>query len=80
MQTISLASTQGSLLSGLATFIYDGSGDFLYFADTSGTPGDNGGPVLDNVKLSAVPLPAGGLLLLGALGGIAALRRRRKAA
>lgn len=29
---------------------------------------------------AAVPLPAGGMLLLGALGGIAALRRRRKAA
>jgi hypothetical protein len=30
--------------------------------------------------LSAVPLPAGGLLLLGALGGLGALRRRKKAA
>lgn len=29
---------------------------------------------------AAVPLPAGGLLLLGALGGIAALRRRNKLA
>ncbi|MFN3936953.1 MAG: VPLPA-CTERM sorting domain-containing protein [Gemmobacter sp.] len=27
---------------------------------------------------SAIPLPAGGLLLIGALGGLAALRRRRK--
>ena len=36
------------------------------------------GAALDNVKISAVPLPAGGLLLLGALGGVAALRRRRK--
>lgn len=30
--------------------------------------------------VSAVPLPAGGLLLVGALGGLAALRRRKKAA
>lgn len=30
--------------------------------------------------VSAVPLPAGGLLLLTALGGMAVLRRRRKAA
>ncbi|KMK63836.1 VPLPA-CTERM sorting domain-containing protein [Puniceibacterium sp. IMCC21224] len=29
---------------------------------------------------SEVPLPAGGLLLIGALGGIAALRKRQKAA
>ncbi|MEO6300026.1 MAG: VPLPA-CTERM sorting domain-containing protein, partial [Paracoccaceae bacterium] len=27
--------------------------------------------------VSPVPLPAGGLLLLGALGGVAALRRRK---
>jgi hypothetical protein len=26
--------------------------------------------------LAAVPLPAGGLLLIGAIGGLAALRRR----
>ncbi len=31
-------------------------------------------------KIAAVPLPAGGLLLIGALGGLGALRRRKKAA
>ena len=67
-------------MSAIYTFFYDGTSDFLFFADTSGTAADQGGPVLDNVRLSTVPLPAGGLLLLGALGGIAALRRRRKAA
>ncbi len=36
---------------------------------------DNSGAI--TVVISAVPLPAGGLLLLGALGGIAALQRRR---
>ena len=35
---------------------------------------------LNNRVLSAVPLPAGGLLLIGALGGLAALRRRKAAA
>lgn len=32
------------------------------------------------MSISAVPLPAGGLLLLTALGGMAVMRRRRKAA
>jgi hypothetical protein len=32
------------------------------------------------ITIAAVPLPAGGLLLLGALGGLAALRRRKMAA
>jgi len=31
-----------------------------------------------NLTIAAVPLPAGGLLLLGALGGLGALRRRKK--
>ncbi|MAU53308.1 MAG: hypothetical protein CMN17_13305 [Roseovarius sp.] len=34
----------------------------------------------DAKTVAAVPLPAGGLLLLTALGGVAALRRKRKAA
>lgn len=33
-----------------------------------------------SLQVSTVPLPAGGLLLLTALGGVAVLRRRRKAA
>ncbi|MEO0745567.1 MAG: choice-of-anchor C family protein [Pseudomonadota bacterium] len=33
------------------------------------------GPALDNISISAVPLPAGGLLLLGGLLGFGALRR-----
>jgi hypothetical protein len=56
------------------TFTAAGTSTNLIFA--SQVPGAYG-PALDNVRISAVPLPAGGLLLLGALGGFAALRRRK---
>lgn len=48
---------------------------FLYNWDSN--TGDNSGSI--QATISLVPLPAGGLLLLGALGGIAALRRRKAA-
>ena len=71
---------QSALTASLAyTFTAGSTSEILFFADIGTSPGDNGGPLLDNVVLSTVPLPAGGLLLLGALGGIAALRRRKTA-
>lgn len=50
--------------------------------------GDNNGPIIDNVLLTTVgstdvapvPVPAAGLLLLGAMGALAGLRRRKAVA
>ncbi len=78
-QQLIINTIPGSLVDVVYSFIYDGSGNFLSFADDSGTPGDQGGPIIDNVRLALVPLPAGGFLLIGGLAGLAALRRRKTA-
>lgn len=46
---------------------------------TLGWDSFTGNSIQVSTQVSAVPLPAGGLLLLTALGGLAAARRRRKA-
>ena len=46
-------------------------------AITSTIPDEGGAQFQVQIATSAVPVPAGGLLLLGALGGLAALRRRK---
>lgn len=59
-------------LTGSVTFVFDAvSGDFDFNPDEVATW---------DLEVTRVPLPAGGLLLLTALGGVAALRRKRKAA
>ena len=60
----------GSNFSGTAS-----SAGALTLYNWDSNDGDNSGSIA--AKVSLVPLPAGGLLLLGALGGLAAWRRRK---
>jgi hypothetical protein len=64
-------------ITGLFNVAQDGVYDLDFAAVGSS---DSFGGFIDNVSVAPVPVPAAGLLLLGALGGIAALRRRRMAA
>lgn len=56
---------------GVETLVIRASGTL--FTDGAG----NDDFSIRKIEVTAVPLPAGGLLLLGALGGLAALRRRK---
>jgi hypothetical protein len=70
-------------------FTFDGIFDTVRLTDLTlalfgGDPSNRstqaatGGFDLDAISVSAVPLPAAGFLLVGALGGLAALRRRKR--
>lgn len=50
---------------------------FLAFDDNPGNPDDNHDDFIVRMDVAAIPVPAAGLLLVGALGGLAALRRRK---
>lgn len=51
---------------------------FAYFDDSGGSDDRDWDDMV--VRIDVVPVPAAGLLLLGGLGGLAALKRRRKSA
>lgn len=52
---------------------------YLALDDGGGSPDDNHDDIIIRVDVAPIPLPAGGLLLMGGLAGFAALRRRKKA-
>jgi hypothetical protein len=59
------------------TIMTDGSYTLQFAA--SGKP-ESLGAFIDDVSLAPIPVPAAGFLLIGALGGLVALRRRKTAA
>ena len=78
LDTLQLAAgTFPGFASTLISFTATVTGNSSLFFENAG--GDNQGVLLDNVALSAVPLPAGGLLLIGGLAALAGLRRRKLA-
>lgn len=62
----------------LSVFAYDAfeCSAYVWVFCVAGGPDDI---AVSSIEVSSVPLPAGGLLLLGGLGGLAALRRRKAA-
>ncbi len=77
--SLNIFAKSGMTASQVYSFIATSASQTLFFRDAGTTPADNGGPLLDNVRLSTVPLPAGLALLLSALGGFALFRRRKSA-
>jgi hypothetical protein len=78
---IGLTSTPG--MGTFGVFVSGGAGNhsvfFLAYDDNGAGPDDNHDDFLIRVNVAAVPLPAAGFLLIGALGGLAVLRRRKTA-
>jgi hypothetical protein len=57
----------------------EGSVLYLFFDDDGANNDDNHDDLVIRVTATPVPLPAAGFLLIGALGGLAVLRRRKTA-
>lgn len=74
LATLSNLDSQGA---AGATLTFAGRFDTVRLIDTSPVRGRTGGFDVDRIAVAAVPLPAGGMLLLGALGALALGRRRR---
>jgi hypothetical protein len=53
------------------------AGNYQVYVGATGTS-NNRGAFVDNIALAPVPVPAAGLVLLGGLGALAGLRRKRK--
>lgn len=76
---LTATSAPPSFQNGSFSFFVSGGQDWGFYSySTDGILGSS--TAISYGDLAPVPLPAGGLLLLGALGGVAALRRRKATA
>jgi hypothetical protein len=67
-----------NVTSGTALIFSAGPGDYVFQIDGSGPNASGSGVGLYDVRVSAVPLPAAGWLLIAGVGGLAAMRRTKK--
>jgi len=77
---LNTASVVAGITSLSTTFAGANLSQNLVFNWTDSTLTKNGLPIKFDFDVSAVPLPAGGLLLLTALGGLGLIRRRKTGA
>lgn len=67
--------------SGTFSFLVPANTTFGWVLDSvDGKKGRSNATIFADIEQASVPLPAGGLMLVGAIGGLAALRRRKGAA
>lgn len=76
--SVSSGTAVGTWTKVSALFDVATAGSYQLTFEAIGTSNSIGG-LIDNVSVSAVPVPAAGGLLLAAMGGLAALKRRRRA-
>jgi hypothetical protein len=65
--------------SGPEVIFSAGPGNYVFQVDGSGSNASGSGVGLYDIRISAVPLPAAGWLLLAGVGGLVAVRRRKNA-
>lgn len=69
----------GSAAMGFSDIMNGGTTVYAYFDDSGAEDDRDYDDMVVRIDVSAIPVPAAGFLLLGGLGGFAAMKRRKKA-